>query len=139
MAATTTDRFTPSRVSKYEYLKVAANAVIRGGTMVETDDTSGFAAEGSGGANKTLWGKCVEPVDNTGGADGARFVLVEGAYEHTEHQYLNDGTNPVVQGDVGADCFCLDNQTVTALGTDHSVAALVCEVDSEGVWIRFKR
>jgi hypothetical protein len=128
-------RPTKSRDGRYDTVKVAGNTKIYGGTIVVLE--GGYAKPGRSAAGLVALGRATESVDNTGGQNGDKTIVVERSELDVDFLYGNDTTKPVSQADVGKDCFILDDETVTGDGTDRSAAGKVVEVVSSGVWIRF--
>ena len=51
-------------------------------------------------------------------------------------KFVNDGGDPVVQGDVTGPCYWTDNQTVCHTATGKSFAGKVIEIDPDGgIWV----
>ena len=130
MAALTQGRNTPEIAGgALLVLPVAADTKIFEGALVAVDAT-GYAAPASKAENLRAAGRAEEYADNTGGAAGAISVLVKrGVFV-----WDNDtGDNKVAAKDVLADCYIVDDHTVTALATGSSVAGKVIGVTDEGV------
>ena len=131
--ALTTDKNTRKRKGKQCSVPVAANAVCFAGGMAVANAT-GFAAPGSTALNLTYLGRFSEAVDNTGGADGAKDVLID---RNQQFYFNNDGGDPVTQASVGKPCYIIDDETVSAtdgVGT-QSACGIVIEIDANGVWV----
>ena len=79
-------------------------------------------------------GQALQTVDNTGGADGAVRVKVQGGV----NQWDNFGGDLVTQAAGGKLCFCRDDHTVslTNAGGTLSPAGTVVNVDAKGVWVQ---
>jgi hypothetical protein len=76
--------------------------------------------------------------DNTAGVAGAVTAKVE-----RDGWYLlanSAAADQITLSDVGADCFMVDDQTVakTNGASTRSIAGVVRDVDTRGVWISFK-
>jgi len=56
-------------------LLAEANVLIFAGTMVATN-AAGYAVPASASSALVIWGRCEQQVDNRGGAQGAKPVLV---------------------------------------------------------------
>lgn len=110
---------------------VAAGAIVYQGGMVALD--GGFAAPGAEGENLACVGVAFATVDNSDGADGDREADCRAGIYHFD----NDATSPVTIADVGADCFMVDDHTVSKDGTGRSVAGKIKKVDAGGVWVKF--
>lgn len=134
MTATAKDRNTPMMDGEQIAVPVAANAVIPAGVIVVATAT-GFAANGSTALNLTYLGRSDEAVDNTGGADGAKSILVR---RGKAFQFANHATDPVTQASLGKVCYIADNQTVAATSATNtrSAAGTVIGVDADGVWVQ---
>ena len=133
MTALTTDRNTPRREGEVYVYGVAAGAKIYAGALVALDAT-GYATPGATATTLTAAGRAQEQIDNAGGADGDVNVRVrKGVF-----RFANESGDQVTIADVGANCFMVDDQTVAKTdGTStRSVAGVVAEVDSLGVWVR---
>ena len=111
---------------------VAANAVIYRGALVALN-ASGYLEPATTATTITCVGKAQEAVDNTGGSNGdltceARMGI---------HKWENDGTDTVVQADLGALAYAVDDQTVAntdGLST-RSAAGRIVLLESDGVWV----
>lgn len=110
---------------------VAAQAVIYQGGMVALN--GGFAGPGAEGEGLACVGVAFANVDNSLGANGDREVDCRGGIYHFD----NDPAAPVTIADVNADCFMVDDHTVSKDGTGRSVAGQVKKVDAGGVWVKF--
>ncbi|MFZ5826510.1 MAG: hypothetical protein ACOY94_19630 [Bacillota bacterium] len=131
----TRDRNTPERAGDHLSLPVAANAVIHAGALVVTNAT-GYAAPGSTALNLRAAGRAEEPVDNTGGADGAETVRVSrGVFK-----FRNSATDPIGQAHLLGDAYIEDDETVAATnGTNtRSRAGKILALDSDGVWVEIR-
>jgi hypothetical protein len=125
------ERNTPARRSGDWSIPVAANAKIFAGALVVID--AGFAKPGATALNLLAQGRAEETVDNTGGAAGAASVRVRAG----TFLFKNLGADPVVQADLGKDCFIVDDETVakTNGANTRSRAGVVREVGAGGVWV----
>jgi hypothetical protein len=110
---------------------VAAGAIVYQGGMVALD--GGFATPGAEGEGLAAVGVAFATVDNADGADGDKEVDCRFGIYHFD----NDATAPVTIADVGADCFMVDDHTVSSDGTGRSVAGEIKKVDAGGVWVKF--
>lgn len=133
MAALTADRNTPYKDGELVPVPVAANAKIYAGSMVVAN-ANGYAAPGSAALNLIYLGRAEESVDNTGGANGAKTVLVR---RKKAFKWANLGADAVVQADMFKTCYIADDQTVAK--TDgagaRSAAGKVVGLDADGVWV----
>jgi hypothetical protein len=129
----TASRNTPYKDGALLPFPVAAGAKIFGGALAVLN-AAGFAAPGSAAVGLTYLGRSEEFVDNTGGADGAKTVLV---HRRDIFKWLNSGADPVAQADVGKIVYILDDQTVakTNGAGARSAAGKLLGVDADGVWV----
>lgn len=137
MATLATDRNTIARDGVDWVYPVAANARIFAGSQV-TLTTTGFARNGQNGGTRVV-GTCMERVDNTGGADGAKTVTVRRGI----WRYLNSaGADLITRVHIGQDCFLVDDETValTNGGATRVLAGRVADVETIGattmVWVK---
>jgi len=127
------DRNTPMQDGELIPVPVAAGAKIYAGALVVANAT-GYAAPGSTALNLTYLGRAEEQVDNTGGADGDKTVLVR---RLKAFKFANSGTDAVDQSMLGKTCYIVDDETVSktdGAGT-QSAAGTVLAVDSSGVMV----
>jgi hypothetical protein len=111
---------------------VKANVKIFAGSLVVLD--AGFAAPGRAAVGLIPLGRAEETVDNTGGAAGAKRVLVHAG----TFPWGNSATTDEVKAaDRGKLVYIADDQTVarTDASGARSVAGKVVEVDTDGVWV----
>lgn len=135
MVALTADRNTPARGGDTREPGVAANAVIHAGAMIGLN-ASGFAVPMATAAGLKAIGRAERAVDNTGGANGARRIPARAGV----FRYANStAADAITLGDIGADCYAVDDQTVakTSGSSTRSVAGTVFDVDDLGVWVKF--
>ena len=128
-----TDRKTPMKVAELIPVPAAADAVIGAGKIVVAN-ASGYAAPGSVATGLTYLGRAEEAVDNTGGADGDKTVLVR---RKNAFKWANHGTDTIGQSSMGKDCYIAGDDTVAATdGTGtRSAAGKVMGIESDGVWV----
>lgn len=134
MSALTKDRNTPRREGGTLTIGVAAGKKIYAGSLVALD-ASGYATPGATATTIKGLGRAERQADNTSGQSGDVTVEVaKGVF-----RFANDGANPVSASQIGSSCYIVDDQSVAATdGTGtRSVAAVVFDVDSDGVWVRF--
>jgi len=132
--ALTADRNTPKKDGELISVPVAANAKCFAGGLAVAD-ANGYAAPGSTALNLTYLGRFEEQVDNTGGANGDKSVLVS---RGKAFKFGNSGADPVTQASLGKVCYIVDDETVAAtdgVGT-RSAAGVVIALDTNGVWIQ---
>ncbi|WP_243092579.1 capsid cement protein [Thermus hydrothermalis] len=110
-------------------LPVKAGAVIRQGALVMV--SGGYAEEAGPGTGKIALGVAQESVDNTGGADGAKKVLVRrGVF-----RFENDPADPVGPTELGKDVYATGPNTVAKTGTGRSKAGRLLRLDPDGVGV----
>ena len=101
------------------------------GALVVTE--SGLAIPGKTATGLTVLGVAVTTVANAG-ADGAKKVPTKrGVFK-----FFNLASDAVAAGDVGKDCYIVDDQTIakTAATNTRSVAGKVIAVEADGVFVR---
>ena len=133
MPALTADRNTPMRGGELIPVPVAANTKIFAGALVAANAT-GFCVPGSVATTLTYLGRAESLVDNTGGVDGAKIIMVR---RHKAFKFANYATDAVTQAEFGKSCYIVDDQTVAKTnGTNtRSAAGKVVGVDNDGVWV----
>ncbi|MEI7614096.1 MAG: hypothetical protein WCK63_14435 [Betaproteobacteria bacterium] len=131
--ALTADRNTHMRDGGLLPAPVAANVKIFAGALVAANAT-GYAAPGSAATTLTYLGRAESQVDNTGGADGAKIIMVR---RGKAFKFANAAADLVTQAELGKTCYIVDDQTVAKTnGTNtRSAAGKVVGVDSDGVWV----
>lgn len=129
----TASRNTPHKDGDLLPFAVAAGAKIFGGGLTVLN-ASGFAEPGSVSATLTYLGRAEDNTDNTGGADGAKTVLVR---RKKVFKFLNSVADPVAQADLGKAVYIVDDQTVakTNGAGARSAAGKLVGIDADGVWI----
>lgn len=136
MPALTTERNTIERDGSLISLPIAAAVVCFAGAMVARD-ASGNATPGATSTTLRGVGRVAESVDNSSGAAGDDVVPIEKGI----FRFANSAAADEITGaDIGNDCFIVDDQTVAKTdGTStRSVAGVVFDVDSSGVWVDFR-
>lgn len=132
MSALTAPKNTPmfQPLSTLAGYPVAANAVIWPGALVVLN-SSKYATQGVANTTSLAAGcyRGSSKIDNTGGADGALTITVE------EGIFAFVNGNSLTQADVGSLAYILDDQSVTNSAGGHSVAGVIYQVDSDGVWV----
>ncbi len=133
MSALVADRNTQMKATELMPVPVAANVKIFIGSLVVANAT-GFAAPGSTAASLTYLGRAEDFVDNTGGADGAKTVIVR---REKSFKWANLAADAVSQARIGRRCYIVDDQTVAATNGNgtRSPAGIVIAVDADGVWV----
>lgn len=133
MAALTVDRNTPLRDALEFSFPVAAATKLFAGSLVCLN-ASGFLTKGAVSTTLKTVGVAQAVADNTAGANGA----IQGKVRRGCYRFANSTAGDlVVLTDIGASCYIVDDQTVakTNGGTTRSVAGIVRDVDSDGVWV----
>lgn len=129
--ALTADRNTPMQQTKVVVVGVAAGVRIYAGALLALN-ANGFAVPGKTAADLTYAGRADEYVDNTGGADGAKSVVIR---RGNAFKWANDGT--INQAKLLKRAYIVDDATVS--GTDgggtRSPSGLIIAIESDGVWI----
>jgi hypothetical protein len=134
MAALAADRDTPSRDGRtYNYPLAAAKLIYEGSLCVL--DSSGNAAPGSTATGLVCIGRARGNYDNSAGSAGD----ISGEFEQGVFQWGNSAsTDAITKAEIGDQCYIVDDQTVakTSATSTRSVAGIVVDVDSAGVWVR---
>ncbi len=136
MAALTQDRQTPRRISVDFEFPVAAATKIYGGSIV-CINASGLATKGATSTTLKAVGIADASADNSAGAASAIRVKVRrGCFKLAN----SASTDQITLADIGADAYIVDDQTVakTSGSSTRSVAGVIRDVESDGVWIEFK-
>jgi hypothetical protein len=137
MAQATAHRDTIKRQGNQAAFPMAAAALIYGGTIVCLN-ASGLAVRGSVSTTLKAVGVAETTFDNSAGAASALSAQVE---RDGWFRFNNSSAgDQIVLADAGADCFIVDDNTVakTNGGSTRSVAGVIRDVDTQGVWISFK-
>lgn len=131
--ALSADRNTAMKDKELVGLPIAANVKIYAGALVVVN-ASGYIAPGSAAANLTYLGRAEEQVDNTGGANGAKTVLVR---RNKAFKWGNYASDLVTQAELGKLCYIFDDGQVakTSSNAVRSAAGIVLGVESDGVWV----
>jgi hypothetical protein len=111
------------------YKVKGATKPIQGGIAVLN---AGFAAPLTVATTLLAIGVFTRTVDNTAGADGA----VEATVQEGIFPFDNDGTNPVLNANIGADCFGVDDHTVSILATGRSRVGKVVRIEGSQVFVK---
>jgi hypothetical protein len=110
-------------------LPVRAGARIRQGALVMV--SGGYAEEAGPGTGKIALGVAQETVDNTGGANGAKEVLVRrGVF-----RFENDPADPVGPTELGKDVYATGPNTVAKGNLGRSKAGRALRIDGDYVWV----
>ena len=134
MSALTEDRNTPYKDGELLSFKVAANVKCFAGGIAVLE--GGYCRPGKIGAGLVYIGRFEQQVDNSGGAAGAKAVMVR---RGKAFLFDNSTANPITQADLGQDCYIEDDQTVAkSAGTGagaKSKAGRIMGLDAMGVWV----
>lgn len=129
----TKDRNTKRRDGKQFNDPVAASTRIFAGSLMCLN-AAGDAVPGSVSTTLKARGVAQEQVDNLSGAAGAaRIESRRGVFP-----FANSAAgDQITRADIGANAYIVDDQTVAKTnGTNtRSVAGVIRDVDSDGVWI----
>lgn len=128
------DRNTPQKDGELIPVPVAADVKIFAGALVAANAT-GFATPGAVATTLTYLGRAEGLADNTGGADGAKTVIVR---RGKAFKFKNAAADLVTQASLGKACYIVDDETVAATngGNTRSAAGTVVGVESDGVWVQ---
>lgn len=134
MTATTTSRNTPRRTGEgHRSYPMAAAASALAGTIAVLD--AGNAKMGATATGLVAVGVFSHGVDNSAGGAGDESATVErGIYRFANSAAADE----IALDDIGKKAYIVDNQTVALTdGTaTRSVAGIIDDVDSAGVWVR---
>lgn len=133
MAALTKDRNTVRRDGVQFNDPVAASTRIYAGALVCLN-AAGFAVPGSTSATLKARGVAQEQVDNSSGAAGDKRVETRrGVFPFAN----SASTDEITRADIDNSAYIVDDQTVakTHATNTRSVAGVIRDVDSDGVWI----
>ena len=108
---------------KYNYSCTAASVVFAGALVALTAE--GLAVPAADAAGLTVIGR----AENSAGT-GEKVVVKRGVFLYDN----GADTEALTVGDIGKDCYCLDDQTVGKVGGTNKVkAGIVLDVTAEGV------
>jgi hypothetical protein len=120
MTALTQDRDTPYREGVELDYDVAADAKIYAGGMV-CKNASGYAVPGADTASFVFLGVARQRVDNTGGSDGDKKVVVR---RTGIHRFAASG---MAITDIGEQVYISDDQTVAKSSTNSIACGRIAE------------
>lgn len=109
-------------------LPMAASTTIYQGALVALN-ASGLVVPFSTATGLKALGRAEETKTSASGQN-PRIKVSGGVF-----LYANDGGDPVTAAARGAVCYGTDDQTVSITATGKSVAGIVEDVVSEGVWL----
>lgn len=95
----------------------------------------GYYKQGDATSVGIAVGRFYADADNTAGADGDVSVDIHFLQERSLLLLNNDGGTAVVVADRESGCYVFDDQTVSQVASAQSVAGVVYDVTSEGVWV----
>jgi len=128
----TADRNTSMQSLEIVVIGAGAGVQIFAGSQVVLNAT-GFAIPGKTATGLTYIGRAEEYVDNRGGADGAKSVVIR---REKAFKWANDGT--INQTKLFKPAYVVDDETVS--GTDgggtRSPSGLIVGIDADGVWVK---
>ena len=129
MGALSANRVTRIREGKTFDFKVGATTHIYAGGLVSIDDTTGYLEPATNAGSKTPAGVALAEVNNNPGNAGAKVCRVS-----RKGTFLFAKTS-AVQGDVGAECYAANDQTVSLSGSGSKVGKIVGLEDDANVWV----
>lgn len=136
MTALAKDRTTRERTGNRRAFGVKAATLIYAGSIVCLD-ANDLAVPGAVATTLKAVGVAVAKADNSAGANNA--INVEAA---TGIFRFNNSasTDEITIGEIGADCYIVDDQTVakTDGSSARSVAGKIFDVEADGVWVKFE-
>lgn len=133
------DRNTLRREGVQFDFPVAAGAKIYAGAivaMIISSTGAGNVKQGATATNLKGVGVAEEFVDNTDGSAGdVRCKVRRGLF-----RFKNSASSDAIAlDDIGASCYIVDDETValTSGSSTRSIAGVIRDVDSAGVWVEF--
>lgn len=131
MTAQTQARSVVEQAGQFIEAPMKGATTIFQGALVVTE--SGLAVPGKTAASLTVLGVAERTVVNSGADSAAKVLAKRGTYK-----FFNHGADAVVAGDVGKDCYIVDDQTVakTSNSSARSIAGKVIAVESDGVFVK---
>ena len=106
---------------RFEFPAAAATKFFAGG--MAAINSSGLCVKASASTGLNIRGIIEEQADNLLGLASAINVKVR------------TGSNTITKANIGSKCYAEDDQTVGNSSTGKSVAGIVMDVDSDGVWV----
>jgi hypothetical protein len=97
---------------------------------------TGFVGPATGAATEVVIGYFYESVDNSAGADGAKFADVHHVRGRTLLLFANAGTGTVPVTSRERKVYVTDDQTVSTTAA-NGIAGVCYDVTTEGVWVEF--
>ncbi|NKB37867.1 MAG: hypothetical protein GKR93_11985 [Gammaproteobacteria bacterium] len=126
------DKDTPERQGNLFSYPVAAASIIYAGALVALN-AAGDAVPGSVATTLKAAGRCETQADNSAGSAADISVnVLKGTFK-----FKNHGADAIDKADVGNNAFIVDDETVAATdgSATRSVAGVIKQVDSDGVWV----
>lgn len=135
MTALATDRSTTRADGAVNTYPVAAATLIYAGSIVCISTATNLATKGITATTLKAVGRALDRADNSAGAASAINVDCESGIFRFANSSAGD---LIVLGDVGSDCFIVDDQTVakTNGSSMRSRAGKVINVDAQGVFVQ---
>ena len=136
MALTSGRNTTEVAKSRLLILPVAAGRVIYEGALVAIN-ASGYAQPAEKAADLVAAGRAEERVDNSGGGDGDKQIMIRRGVFVWENSAT--AANQVKETDCLKACYIEDDCTVTMASAGSSPAGVVIGVSDEGVEVETGR
>lgn len=131
MTAQSAARLVVEKEDVFSLVPMKGSTTLYQGALVVMD--SSLAVPGRTATGLTAVGISEATIVNSGADGAARASVKRGVFK-----FANHGADAVVAGDVGQNCYIIDDQTVakTSASSTRSIAGKVIDVDSDGVWVR---
>jgi hypothetical protein len=127
----TRERYNPE--SNIVEIQGADSTTFIKGALACRDNATGRLVMGTGGvATHVAVGRCEENFV-TGAGNTRKIKVKTGTFK-----WANSGASPVVAANLGQHVFIEDNETVRRATATSSVAGVVFELDTDGVWVTTK-
>lgn len=135
MTALAADRSTPRADGAVQTYPVGASQLLYQGAIVCLSTATNYAVKGSTATTLKAVGRALDRADNSAGSAGAINVDAEAGIFRFANSSAGD---LIVLGDVGSDCYIVDDQTVakTSATNTRSRAGKIINVDAQGVWVQ---
>lgn len=110
-------------------VKIFANSIV-------CLDAAGWAVPGATATTLKAVGRGESQVDNVGGADGDKTVIVR---RKAAFRFKNAASDPISRVHIGATAYVVDDETVAATNgaNTRSAAGRIIDLDAAGVWVEF--
>lgn len=130
MTALAADRYNATRRLGLDFVfPIKAGVKIYTGALVVIETATGFAKPGVSAAGLICVGVAQETKDNTLGANGALTVAVK----HGTYPFSNPAA--LTATSIGVPAYIVDDQSVNAIATAQSLAGMIVDVNTEGLWV----